>query len=915
MAAPSQSVALRPVQQRILYKTTILLGGYGLFLLLTLAGTIYSINASVRQLQKSMDEFQGLTQDVESLNEAFVRQAKERKNLLLRGHNLEDFEQYSDRINHLTNQIQTQSNNLLDQPLAQPYHHQLQAFRDQHAQLMQTYDQGISRFQTTQSHIAGDQIMRGHGKQVGQTLTEVLEQIRRDRQRYIRQEKQELQKVLLLSTSSFIILIITGSGLLMAAITAPIRRVVRFTHFLESSIPISAKIDPLPSSPSVPQPTFPTTNWQPTYFPLKGHKSDEIGYMVKTYNDLLSRLNNYNQQLQTRDSLLRCVNGAVQCLVANDDLTLSLPQMLEILARGTHQSRAYILQLSHDDQTQEQLFHLTHEWDAPNIPTKEEAGGRFPVPVSAFPARLTNPLKAGQSTQFLARELDSILPAERLPGQSRSLVGVPITVAGEWWGLLGLDNCEQECSWSEAEIVVLATVATALGNAIEGERARKVREAAQRNALLERERAARADQLEAANQVLSTRDRWLETTAIAANQLLLNANVADNVTAALKTLGENLACDRLGIMVQLPQASNQPKCLGNFQLLYEWNSPGTINQMANKDLVMWPASDLVDWLPQLMNGAPVGGTVTEQIEPFRNKLQILGILSTYAVPIFLGQHFWGLMFMDYCREARQLTPPELSVFKTAATCVGSAIYQNKVRREQAAQEQEQQKATLVNALTDERNRLAREMHDTLAQAFTGISLQLEAVRSLTGPATQQPAKSAQVRLDQAHSYILRARDLARQGLFEARQSVLALRAAPLETDTLPTALSKALERTQRDTGLKTRFQLQGTEIPLSDGLQLNLLRIAQEAITNTLRHADATQLTIDLSFAPKQIQLCISDNGKGFDPASPALPGGFGLIGIRERLDRFYGYLYLTSTPGSGTTLDITIPLDGNSES
>lgn len=269
-------------------------------------------------------------------------------------------------------------------------------------------------------------------------------------------------------------------------------------------------------------------------------------------------------------------------------------------------------------------------------------------------------------------------------------------------------------------------------------------------------------------------------------------------------------------------------------------------------------------------------------------------------------------------------------------------------------EQQQLEESKTTALLDERNRLAREIHDTLAQSFTGISLQLEAARGIfkkttalshQGDRAEQPpqAKTPTHRLPSSASlasrptptqaqtqaqtqapaqapsvvevHILRARDLARKGLSEARRSVQALRSEALETDTLPVALGKALAQTQRDTQLITRFYLEGEEKPLPEDMQLNLLRISQEAVTNTLRHAQATQLDLTLAFtdrvhAPRQVRLCIIDNGIGFDPAILLTKSGFGLVGIRERVDRFGGTFGLRSTPGIGTTLEVVMPLN-----
>ncbi|MEO0455912.1 MAG: GAF domain-containing protein [Cyanobacteria bacterium P01_A01_bin.114] len=596
------------------------------------------------------------------------------------------------------------------------------------------------------------------------------------------------------------------------------------------------------------------------------------------------KLKTYNQQLRQRDSLLNSVNAAAQCLLANDDLSVALPSMLQILGEGTEQCRAYILKNSQDEKTGELIFNLILEWDAPGILTKREAGGRFPVPVSAFPTRLSEPLRAGQATQFLARELDGI--THREAGKALSLVGVPITVNSQWWGVLGLDDCIFERVWSPAEIAVLETAASCIGSAIERDRTRQARELAEREAIMARERAARASELEAANQILSVRERWLEATASAANQLLSATHVDTSVNAALKTIGESLDSDRIGVMRHVPEETG----LGRFCLLYEWNSGHAIPQMADPQFNQMPASDFEDWSKQLMAGSWVGGLIAKQEEPFRSNMQKLNTLSAYAVPIFVEATFWGLMFMDYCQDPRRLTPAELSVFRTAATCVGSAIHQELMRSDR---EQAERSALLGQ----ERNRLAREIHDTLAQSFTGISLQLEAAK---GVLNHKP--------DEAELYINHAGDLARRGLSEARRSVRALRSQALENETLPNALQTAVKEMTQGSSMQAEFLLTGSAYALSEDLRTNLLRISQEAITNALRHAEAKNLRLTLQFSPEQVRLYIIDDGKGCQISAITEVEGFGLLGMRERALRFGGQFYFTSTPGKGTVIDIMIP-------
>ncbi|MEM9567538.1 MAG: GAF domain-containing sensor histidine kinase, partial [Cyanobacteria bacterium P01_E01_bin.34] len=273
-----------------------------------------------------------------------------------------------------------------------------------------------------------------------------------------------------------------------------------------------------------------------------------------------------------------------------------------------------------------------------------------------------------------------------------------------------------------------------------------------------------------------------------------------------------------------------------------------------------------------------------------------GHQSATCICMKIGDRPIGFIGFAFCAR-RILTSEQLEFIQALTNQATLAIHLTRLA-EQAR----------TNALTDERTRLAREIHDTLAQAFTGVSLQLEAVRGITS------AKNGSVPsphdFSEAQTYIRRARDLARAGLSEARRSVRALRSEALETDILPDALRKALAQTQRDTGLDTHFQLEGDPVPLPDDLELNLLRIGQEAITNTLRHARATKLDLTLHFKGDRIQLRIVDDGQGFDPVQLSTQSGFGLLGIRERTNRFYGTFDLISTPGIGTAIEVTIPLN-----
>jgi ligand-binding sensor domain-containing protein/signal transduction histidine kinase len=206
------------------------------------------------------------------------------------------------------------------------------------------------------------------------------------------------------------------------------------------------------------------------------------------------------------------------------------------------------------------------------------------------------------------------------------------------------------------------------------------------------------------------------------------------------------------------------------------------------------------------------------------------------------------------------------------------------------------------AVLAERTRIAREIHDTLAQGFAGISVQLELVARLL----ERAPATAKTHLDQA-------RELVRDSLAEARRSVWDLRSPSLEDTDLPAALAETAKRLVAGTHIQAHVEVSGTYRPLSRTAEAHLLRIGQEAMTNALKHARATQLNIHLEFETRRLRFSVRDNGCGFDTAAaPASrTGHFGLVGIRERVEQLGGKLNLQSRPNEGTELTIEVPLNG----
>jgi PAS domain S-box-containing protein len=199
------------------------------------------------------------------------------------------------------------------------------------------------------------------------------------------------------------------------------------------------------------------------------------------------------------------------------------------------------------------------------------------------------------------------------------------------------------------------------------------------------------------------------------------------------------------------------------------------------------------------------------------------------------------------------------------------------------------------AVMEERNRIAREIHDTLAQAFTAIVVQLEAAQDVLITSRSK-----------ANSHIMQARRLAQKSLAEARRSVWELRPHQLERGGLTVGV-KRLADEAKHAGVSIQYKIKGKPQMIPQKIERNLLRISQEALTNTIRHADASEVLIQVTFRPRTIQLLFQDNGKGFNLKS--IPKGFGLIGMRERANEINSNLTLSSKRGKGTRIVVDVEL------
>ncbi|MFI5620954.1 sensor histidine kinase [Streptomyces sp. NPDC051567] len=251
--------------------------------------------------------------------------------------------------------------------------------------------------------------------------------------------------------------------------------------------------------------------------------------------------------------------------------------------------------------------------------------------------------------------------------------------------------------------------------------------------------------------------------------------------------------------------------------------------------------------------------------------------------------------------------PLLGGAVAVATVLGyEALYRESERRRELIEELITTRAELAAAgrsagILAERERLAREIHDTLAQGLSSIQLLLRA------------AERTLPERDPALEHIRRAREAAQENLAEARRFVRALTPPDLEHGSLAAALERLCAGVA---GPRVRFSLSGTPQVLPTPYEVALLRIAQSALANVVRHAGAGRAGITLTFMDSSVTLDVVDDGCGFDPAAPSGPGegGFGLPAMRARAGTLGGLFTVESAPGQGTAVAVTLPLPVDAE-
>jgi len=280
-----------------------------------------------------------------------------------------------------------------------------------------------------------------------------------------------------------------------------------------------------------------------------------------------------------------------------------------------------------------------------------------------------------------------------------------------------------------------------------------------------------------------------------------------------------------------------------------------------------------------------------KLEPGYRKQDGLGeTMSELAVPVRMGGRVLGVLDIE-STEVDGFDEADVFTAQTLADQLAVAIDNARLYQEMRSL-----------AVTEERNRMAREIHDTLAQGFTGIILQLEATEQDMGDTVTEDVQK----------HLNQARSLARKSLAEARRSVWNLSPQALEQLKLDEAVQHEVDRFHHDNGIEATFALYGQKRDIPPDTGTAIFRICQEALANVAKHAQATQVDVSLNFENNEVELMVKDNGTGFEPGPEGKmgkAGGFGLISMRERALGQNGKFEVQSGKGEGTVIKVSIPL------
>ncbi|HTL91900.1 MAG TPA: GAF domain-containing sensor histidine kinase [Steroidobacteraceae bacterium] len=569
-----------------------------------------------------------------------------------------------------------------------------------------------------------------------------------------------------------------------------------------------------------------------------------------------------SESLQARERLLTASARASRLLLEAPDVRAAIPGVLGLIGEAARVDRVNLMQ-TRSGAAGERLLTVVSEWTAEHGTLLSAEAALRTCNEASYPDVFAE-LRAGRSVYFnkAGSSAGHNSAIEGAGTQTKAIV--PIFVAGEFNGIVGFDNTQRQRAIDASELAALETAAGVIGAALHRERlVDDVRR--------ERERAAeqRVAELAKANAVIrGNLERLAGETDLHSfmGHMLLEATrqfgaSSGDVVVRDDSLQEwrvvaHVHDDQL---TAAPYAHRVPLEGSEFTELYG----DALRQVLYVDI----ASLQTNTWPGLMEYHRAQGEI-----------------GTVLYPMMFGGRSVGFLGLTFRRNAEEVTRSELLV----ALAQQATLAVQLTRLAHAAREA---------AVLMERTRIGQEIHDGLAQAFTGILLQLGAVEEF--PSCRKRGSELAVTL----SHI---RELARDGLAEARRSVMALRLDQTRRAGLELALRQVAERSTVPGGVTCTFEGDAIDTGLKPEQEHELLRIAQEAVSNAVRHARPRTVRITMNDLGEYWELAVTDDGAGMEQ-SPELSArqGFGLASMRQRASAIGGEWQIASAPGHGTRVSV----------
>jgi signal transduction histidine kinase len=573
-------------------------------------------------------------------------------------------------------------------------------------------------------------------------------------------------------------------------------------------------------------------------------------------------LTQINESLQRREGLLAASAKASRLLLEAPDVRAVIPRVLGLIGEAARVDRVHLM-LTKAGPRGEPLLAVVNEWVADGVVPYLDDAAMSTCDERDF-SSVCSELRAGRSVCLSKSDSAAEYASAGFEGiGTKTKAVVPIFVASEFIGVVGFDNTRQRRAVDSAELAALETAAGVIGAALHRERlVDDVRR--------ERERAAeeRVAELAKANLVIRGNLERLASEpdlhSFMGHMLLEAARQFDAASGAVIVSKDSLqewrivAHVRDGHLEPPPFATSVPFAGSRFTDSFAVRQEPLYIDLEHEDEEIWPG-----------------------VLAFHRREGYAGVV---VYPLVFGARNVGFFILSFRRNAEDVQRSELLV----ALAQQATLAVQLTRLAYSAKEA----AVLV-----ERTRIGQEIHDGLAQSFTGILMQL-------GAAEEFP--SCKRKNSELVVILARIRDLARDGLSEARRSVMALRLDQTRRAGLEIALRQLAERSTVPRGVSCTFEGMGIATGLKPEHEHELLRISQEAVSNAVRHARPNTVSITMTDGPTHWELAVADDGVGME-RHPELyaSDGFGLTSMRQRAGAIGGEWRIESQPGAGTRVSV----------